>query len=139
MATVATQLNSGTGFSSGETVTASKLNNLVNTATVTGIVNADIDAGADIAASKLAGTLDLSSKTITLPDSNIGTSKIANAAVTAAKLDGVAKNGAGTNLAVGDPPVFGCRAWVNFNGTRNSTDTGASTNGANVQIGRAHV
>ena len=54
MATVATQLNSGTGFSSGETVTASKLNNLVNTATVTGIVNADIDSGAAIAKSKLA-------------------------------------------------------------------------------------
>lgn len=42
MATVATQLNSGSGFSSGEIVTATKLNNLVNTATVTGIVNADL-------------------------------------------------------------------------------------------------
>jgi hypothetical protein len=61
-------------------------------------------------------------------------SAVADGAVSAAKLDGVAKNGAGTNLAVGDPPVFGCRAWVNFNGTRNSTDTGASTNGANVLI-----
>lgn len=54
MATVATQLNSGFGFASGEIVTATKLNNLVNTATVTGIVNADIDAAAAIAASKLA-------------------------------------------------------------------------------------
>lgn len=53
MATVATQLNSGSGFASGEIVTATKLNNLVNTATVTGIVNADIDAAAAIAASKL--------------------------------------------------------------------------------------
>jgi hypothetical protein len=53
MATVATQLNSGTGFSSGETVTASKLNNLVNTATVTGIVNTDIDNGAAIAGTKI--------------------------------------------------------------------------------------
>jgi len=42
MATVATQLNSGSGFSAGETVTATKLNNLVNTATVTGIQTADI-------------------------------------------------------------------------------------------------
>lgn len=56
MATVATQLNSGSGFASGEIVTATKLNNLVNTATVTGIVNADIDAAAAIAASKLALT-----------------------------------------------------------------------------------
>lgn len=54
MATVATQLNSGSGFASGEIVTATKLNNLVNTATVTGIVNADIDASAAIAGSKLA-------------------------------------------------------------------------------------
>jgi hypothetical protein len=56
MATVATQLNSASGFASGEIVTATKLNNLVNTATVTGIVNADIDAAAAIAASKLALT-----------------------------------------------------------------------------------
>lgn len=56
MATVATQINSGSGFASGEVVTAAKLNNLVNTATVTGIVNADIDAAAAIAASKLALT-----------------------------------------------------------------------------------
>jgi len=56
MATVATQLNSGSGLASGEVVTATKLNNLVNTATVTGIVNADIDAAAAIAASKLALT-----------------------------------------------------------------------------------
>jgi hypothetical protein len=74
MATVATQLNSGTGFSSGETVTASKLNNLVNTATVTGIVNTDIDNGADIAGGKLA-------------DSAVATAKIADAAVNAAKLE----------------------------------------------------
>lgn len=54
MATVATQLNAGSGFASGEVVTATKLNSLVNTATVTGIVNADIDASAAIAGSKLA-------------------------------------------------------------------------------------
>ena len=56
MATIATQLNNGTGFISGETVTPDKLNNLVNSATVTGIVNADIGAGAAIVASKLALT-----------------------------------------------------------------------------------
>jgi hypothetical protein len=31
-------------------------------------------------------------------------------------------------------PVFQCRAWVNFNGTRNVDDTGASTNGQPVFI-----
>lgn len=34
----------------------------------------------------------------------------------------------------GDAPTYACRAWVNFSGTRNATDTGASTNGANVLI-----
>ena len=34
----------------------------------------------------------------------------------------------------GSAPIYGCRAWVNFDGTRNEADTGASTNGANVKI-----
>ena len=34
----------------------------------------------------------------------------------------------------GTAPIYGCRAWVNFDGTRNEADTGASTNGANVKI-----
>jgi hypothetical protein len=34
----------------------------------------------------------------------------------------------------GDAPTYACRAWVNFDGTRNAADTGASTNGANVLI-----
>jgi hypothetical protein len=34
----------------------------------------------------------------------------------------------------GSAPIYGCRAWVNFDGTRNAADTGASTNGANVKI-----
>jgi hypothetical protein len=43
-----------------------------------------------------------------LPDSSIVTADIANAAITAAKLDG-AQNGSA--------PIYGARAWVNFNGT----------------------
>ena len=57
-------------FISGETVTPAKLNELgQSTVTLTAgtIVDADISAGAAIAAGKLAGTLDLSSKTVTLP------------------------------------------------------------------------
>ncbi|MBO7964043.1 hypothetical protein, partial [Pseudomonas aeruginosa] len=66
------------------------------------IVNADINASAAIAGSKLA-----------------------DAGITAAKLDGA---------QTGSAPIYGCRAWVNFNGTRNATDTAASTNGQNVHI-----
>ena len=79
-------LTKGRTFVSGETVTPSKLNELVDLATVTSIVDADVSASAAIAASKLAATLDLSGKTVTLPDSNIVTAKIADAAVTQAKL-----------------------------------------------------
>ena len=45
-------------------------------------------------------------------------------------ITGAELNGAQT----GSAPIYGCRAWVNFDGTRNEADTGASTNGANVKI-----
>jgi hypothetical protein len=47
-------LSKGQTFAAGDTVTATKLNNLVDLATITGIVNADISASAGIAHSKLA-------------------------------------------------------------------------------------
>jgi hypothetical protein len=55
-----------------------------------------------------------------LPDASVVTADIA-----AAKLSGA---------QTGTAPIYGCRAWVNFDGTRNEADTGASTNGANVKI-----
>jgi hypothetical protein len=60
-----------------------------------------------------------------LPDASIVAADIADANITAAKLDGA---------QTGSAPIYGCRAWVNFDGTRNAADTGASTNGANVKI-----
>jgi microcystin-dependent protein len=48
------QVTKGKTFVSGETVTPTKLNELVDNATVTGIVNADIDNAAGIVSSKLA-------------------------------------------------------------------------------------
>ena len=47
-------LSKGHTFSGGETVTATKLNNLVDSATISNIVNADINASAAIALTKLA-------------------------------------------------------------------------------------
>jgi hypothetical protein len=47
-------LSKGHTFSGGETVTAAKLNSLVDSATISGIVNAEIDAAAAIAHTKLA-------------------------------------------------------------------------------------
>jgi len=54
MATVASGLNSGSGFSNSDTVTSTTLNNHVNDATVTNIVNDDIATNAAIVVTKLA-------------------------------------------------------------------------------------
>jgi hypothetical protein len=43
-----------------------------------------------------------------LPDATVTTADIADAAITAAKLDGAQS---------GSAPIYGARAWVNFNGT----------------------
>jgi len=132
-------------FVSGDEVNPNNLNALgLPTVTVSDIVNADISASAAIAASKLATTMDLSSKTVTLPAGSVNaaalasnaveTAKINAAAVTAPKLNGVGKDTAGANMSVGAAPVFGVRAWVRFDGTRNAADTGASVSGGTVKI-----
>jgi hypothetical protein len=113
-----------------------------------GLVNADIDAAAAIAFSKLAaldsanilvgngsnvatkvavtGDVTISNAGVTaIGSSKVVTAMITDANVTAAKLSGA---------QTGSAPIYGCRAWVNFDGTRNEADTGASTNGANVKI-----
>lgn len=111
-------------FVSGETVTPTKLNELSQS---TVALTAGTIVAADIASDAVttAKILDANVTTAKLADSAVTTAKINNAAITAAKL-----NGAQT----GSAPIYGCRAWVNFNGARNATDTGASTNGANVFV-----
>lgn len=62
----------------------------------------------------------------------LGVNTITNAAGTGAPnlTQGVRLNTNGVlGPVTGDAPMFVCRAWANFNGTRNVTDTGASTNG----------
>ena len=112
------------------------------------LINADIDAAAAIAHSKLAnitagrvllgnasnvptataltGDVTVSNTGVTaIGNAKVVTAMVNDAAITAPKLSGG---------QTGSAPIYGCRAWVNFNGTRNATDTGASTNGANVLI-----
>ena len=83
------------------------------------VTNAKIASGVD--ASKLT--------TGTLPADRIGSSTITTArindgAVTAAKLDGA---------QTGSAPIYGCRAWVFFDGTKDTTGA-ASTANTNRQI-----
>jgi hypothetical protein len=99
----------GKTFISGETVEPADMHQLVDAATVTNIVDADIGSGAAIAASKLAATLDLSSKTVTLPDDSVTNAKLSLAAN-----DGEIKKALNAD---NDPPIYACRAWVNFDGT----------------------
>jgi len=67
----------GKTFVSGEVVTPTKLHDMVDLATVTAIVNADIDAAAAIAAPKLASVLDLSTKSVTLANGEVSAAELA--------------------------------------------------------------
>jgi hypothetical protein len=98
-------------FTSGDTVTPTKLN---SARTVSEIVNADVKSDAAIAGTKLA-------------DSAITTAKIADDAVTDGKLSLAANAGEIKKALNADnsPPIFACRAWVNFDAGRD--DTGASS------------
>jgi hypothetical protein len=102
--TVTKGYNSPDGFVSGETITPAKLNSAQSPTvalTTETIVNADISPSAAIAMSKLATGALPAAITVT-------TANVVDASVTAAKL-----NGAQT----GSAPIYGCRAWVNFDGT----------------------
>jgi hypothetical protein len=79
-------ITKGKTFASGEVVTPQKMHDMVDLATVAGIVNADISATAAIAASKLASTLDLSSNTVTLPNTSVTAAMLASNSVEEAKI-----------------------------------------------------
>ena len=106
MATVT--VTPGYNWVSGEVVTPAKMN-LAAAPTA----SATLAAG-EVTDVKIASGVDASKLTTgTLPADRIGssaitTARINDAAVTAAKL-----NGAQT----GSAPIYGCRAWVNFDGT----------------------
>jgi hypothetical protein len=131
----------GRTFTSGETVTPAKLNDVVDLATVTDIQTADIADGqittvkildANVTDAKLATGIDASKITTgTLPIARIADGAVVNDKLSLAANAGEIKKALNADNA---PPIFACRAWVNFDGTRNEADTGASTNGANVKI-----
>jgi hypothetical protein len=94
MATV----TAGYNWVSGETVTPAKL----NSAAAPTVVVAD----GEVTDAKLAATLDLSSKTVTLPDDSVTNAKLSLAAN-----DGEIKKAINADNSA---PIFACRAWVNF-------------------------
>lgn len=109
-------------------------NNLVNGT----VVDADISGSASIAHSKLAsvtsgnvimgnasnvatstavtGDVTISNTGVTtITAGAVGTSDVADAAITAPKLSGA---------QAGSAPIYGCRAWVNFDGSAGATVSG---------------
>jgi hypothetical protein len=111
-------LSKGTTFAGADTVTADKLNNLVDLATITNIVNADVSASAAIALSKLAtGALPSG---ITVASANLVDGTIVNADVNASAAI------AGTKIA----PDFGSQNVV----TTGTLGAGATTLGGDLTI-----
>lgn len=92
------------------------------------IVNADINATAGIDLSKLgSGALPttITVATANITDSNVTTAKIADEAVTAPKLSGA---------QTGTAPVFGCRAWANFNAQSFTNISGTYTRTSSTTV-----
>jgi hypothetical protein len=130
----------GRTFTSGETVTPAKLNDVVDLATVTDIQTADIADGqittakildANVTDAKLATGIDASKLTTgTLPIARIADGAVVNDKLSLAANAGEIKKALNADNA---PPIFACRAWVNFDGTRDTTGT-VSTANTNRQI-----
>jgi|688.fasta_scaffold192538_2 hypothetical protein len=119
MATV----TAGYNWVSGETVTPAKL----NSAAAPTVVVAD----GEVTDAKLAATLDLSSKTVTLPDDSVTNAKLSLAAN-----DGEIKKAINADNS---PPIFACRAWVNFDGTRDTTGATSTSNTNRLIRGSGNV
>jgi hypothetical protein len=121
------QLTKGQTFAGAETVTATKLNNLVDNATIANIVNADISASAAIALSKLAtGALPTG---ITVASANLVDGTIVDADVSASASIDLSK------LATGALPTAITVASANLvDGTIVNADVSASAAIAGTKI-----
>jgi hypothetical protein len=131
MATVTASYN----WVSGETVTPAKLNTTAaptvvvadNEVTTAKILDANVTAAkiadANVTTAKIADANVTAAK---LATSAVETAKIADDAVTNDKLSLTANAGEIKKAlnADNDPPIFACRAWVNFNGSAGSTVDG---------------
>jgi hypothetical protein len=129
------QLTKGQTFAGADTVTAAKLNDLVDNATISNIVNADISASAAIALSKLAtGALPTG---ITVASANIVDGTIVNAdiSVAAAIVGSKLADGAINNDKVAsDAAIAGTKVAPNF-GDQNIVTTGTLGAGATTLAG----
>jgi hypothetical protein len=125
--------------------TGGKVSNSATTATNANTANAIVarDASGNFSAGTItanltgtaSGIADGSVGTAKIVDGNVTTAKIADDAVTNDKLSLTANAGEIKKAlnADNDPPIFACRAWVNFDGTKDTTGA-TSTANTNRQI-----
>jgi len=142
MATV----SKGRQFVSGEIITPAKLNDVVDLATVTDIQTADIADGqittakildGNVTDAKLATGIDASKLTTgTLPIARIADGAVTNDKLSLAANAGEIKKALNADNA---PPIFACRAWVNFDGTTTPPTIRASGNVSSVARNSAGV
>jgi hypothetical protein len=104
---------------SGETVTPAKLNSAA--APTVAVADDEITT---------AKILDANVTAAKLASSAVETAKIADDAVTNAKLSLAANDGEIKKAinADNDPPIFACRAWVNFDATRDASGASNTSN-----------
>jgi hypothetical protein len=112
-------------------VTNSKLRHSAALSVIGRTSNTD-GAPADIAAATDGHVLRRSGTSIGF--GTLAAGAIADASITAAKLDGVAKNSSGTNLSVGTAPTFGCRAFAVFNNSGTISSAGNVSSVSAVQF-----
>ena len=130
----------GYTWASGNTVLPGLLNQMVNSATIT-LSNDEVTtakiADANVTDAKLATGIDASKLTTgTLP-----IARIADDAVTDAKLSLAANAGEVKKALNADnsPPIFACRAWVNFDGTKDTTGAASTSNTNRLIRGSGNV
>lgn len=148
-------LSKGTTFADADQVTSTKLNNLVDNATFD--ANAVDGTTMQLVAGKLAvnvvETANINTSAVTatrlatdsvieakIQNSAVTANKIASDAVTTAKiLDANVTASKLSGAQSGSAPIFGARAWANFNGTKDSGGNSSSSNTARLIRGSGNI
>lgn len=149
-------------FTATDTITSTKMNNIIDQTTITtdAIIGTTLDvasgklkirssgitsnemgansvvttaiANSSVTTAKIANSTSTTTGVTTakIADANVTTAKIADSSITAPKL-----NGAQTGTA----PIYGVRAWVRFDGTKNSSGGSDLLNTNRLILGSGNV
>jgi hypothetical protein len=133
-------ITKGQTFASGDVVTATKLNNLVDAATITGIVNADVDAAAAIAGSKLADGGITNAKFATSVGLNAWTTKTTTyTAVAGDRINADTSSAAWTLTLPATPATYAEVTLADHAGTWDTNNLTVARNSSNINGGAADL